>query len=276
MSRGDVAISRPARLVLRVYFVVFLLVLYLPTALLVLFSFNDSNTLSFPIVGLTTHWYSDAVNNPDIVDSVRNSFQIAVGVGIVATVIGLLASYALARSNIRMKGAISALLLVPLVVPTIALAIALLILVKKANLPLLHPGLLALGIGHVVLALPYTVLLILPRISNIDRRLEEAAHDLGASGAQTFRRIILPLIVPSLMAAFLIAFITSIDEVVLASFLLGAEQTYPAYLFAGLRHPDTAAALIPVASAMILLSFLTAFGAEVLRRRGERRLGAAA
>jgi spermidine/putrescine transport system permease protein len=273
VSRGDVAISRPARLALRAYFVVFLLVLYLPTALLVLFSFNDSNTLSFPIVGLTTHWYHDAINNPDIVDSVRNSFQIAVVVGIVATIIGLLASYALARSNIRMKGAVSALLLVPLVVPTIALAIALLILVKKADLPLLHPGLFALGIGHVVLALPYTVLLILPRISNIDRRLEEAAHDLGASGAQTFRRIILPLIVPSLMAAFLIAFITSIDEVVLASFLLGDQQTYPAYLFAGLRHPDTAATLIPVASAMILLSFLTAFGAEVLRRRGERRLG---
>jgi len=277
VSRGDVTISAPARAILRVYFVAFLLVLYMPTALLVLFSFNDSNNISFPIVGLTTHWYADALNNPDITNSVANSFLLALVVGAVSTVLGLLASYALARRNIRFKAGISALILVPLVVPTVALGVALLILFNKGPVPTplgIYPAVL---IGHVVLALPYTVLLILPRIAGIDKRLEEAAQDLGASGLQTFTRIILPLIVPSLMAAFLISFIVSIDEVVIASFLLSNDQlTYPVYLYAGLRHPDTAASLIPVASAMILLSFVIAFLAEVLRRRGERRLGVTA
>ena len=272
-SRGDVAVSRSLRAALRVYFLVFLVVLYLPTALLVIFSFNDSTTASFPLVGFTTRFYSQALDNKDIVNSVENSFLVAALVGVGATILGLCASYVLARRKVRFKGAISALLLVPLVVPTVALGVALLILFQKGPVPV-PLGLTAVFIGHVVLAIPYTVLLILPRISAIDRRLEEAAQDLGASGGQTFRRVIFPLIVPSLLAAFLIAFIVSVDEVVIASFVLANGQlTYPVYLFAGLRQPDRVATLIPVASGMILLSFLIAFLAEVTRRRGERRLG---
>ncbi len=190
-SRGDVAVSRTLRLALRVYFVAFLVVLYLPTALLVVFSFNNSITQTFPLAGFTTRFYRSAFNNPDIVSAVENSLKVATAVGVVATLLGLAASYALARRSIRMKAAISALILVPLVVPTIALGIAILLLLKQGPLPI-PLGLGAVGIGHVVLALPYTVLLILPRISAIDRRLEEAAHDLGASGPQTFRLIILP------------------------------------------------------------------------------------
>jgi spermidine/putrescine transport system permease protein len=272
---GDVAVSRPLRVALRVYFFVFLVVLYLPTALLVIFSFNDSTTASFPLEGFTTRFYRAAWNNPDIVDSVKNSLMVAIVVGLLATTLGLCASYVLARRKVVFKGAISALLLVPLVVPTVALGIALLILYNQSWFPL-ELGLGAVVVGHVVLALPYTILLILPRIGAIDTRLEEAAQDLGASATQTFRRVILPLTVPSLLAAFLISFITSVDEVVVAVFLLAKGQlTYPVYLYAGLRQPDRVATLIPVASVMILLSFLIAFLAEVLRRRGERRLGLA-
>ena len=272
---GDVAVSRPLRVALRGYFTVFLLVLYLPTALLVLFSFNDKTTATFPLRGFPTfRFYERAWSNPDITGSVRNSFEVATFVGIFATILGLGASYVLARRKVVLKGPISALLLVPLVVPTVALGIALLILFNQWFPSLL--GLKAVFVGHVVLALPYTILLILPRIGSIDRRLEEAAQDLGASAGQTFRRVILPLAVPSLLAAFLISFIISVDEVVVANFLLGQGQlTYPVYLFAGLRQPDRVADLIPVASAMILLSFLIAFLAETLRRRGERRLGLA-
>ena len=272
-SRGDVALSRPMRVALRVYFVVFLVVLYLPTTLLVIFSFNDSNTASFPLTGFTTRFYSAAFHDDTIVGSVETSLKIAVVVGVIATALGLSASYALARRKIVLKGPIAALLLVPLVVPTVAFGIAMLILFKQPWSPV-SLGLTAVIIGHVVLAIPYTILLILPRIGSIDLRLEEAAQDLGASGAQTFRRVIFPLITPSLLAAFLISFITSVDEVVVANFLLSNGQlTYPVYLFAGLRQPDRVAVLIPVASVMIVLSFLIAFIAEMMRRRGERRLG---
>ena len=127
-------------------------------------------------------------------------------------------------------------------------------------------------IGHVIIALPFCVLLIMPRIASIDRRLEEAAYDLGASGLTTFRRVILPLIVPAILS-LLIAFVVSIDEVVVASFLTSDSVTYPIYLYSGLKFPEKTQTLIPIATVMIALSFPLAFAAEGLRRVGERRVG---
>jgi spermidine/putrescine transport system permease protein len=160
---------------------------------------------------------------------------------------------------------------VPLVVPTVVLGVALLLLFQKGVIPI-GLGLASVMIGHVVIALPFAVLILLPRIASIDRRLEEAAYDLGASGIQMFRRVMLPLIVPSIMSAFLISFVFSIDEVVIASFIAGDQPTYPVYLYSGLKFPEKTQTLIPVATVMIVLSFALAIMAEVIRRRGDRKL----
>jgi spermidine/putrescine transport system permease protein len=164
---------------------------------------------------------------------------------------------------VRGKSVISALILVPLVVPTVVLGVALLLLFQKGVIPI-GLGLASVMIGHVVIALPFAVLILLPRIASIDRRLEEAAYDLGASGIQMFRRVMLPLIVPSIMSAFLISFVFSIDEVVIASFIAGDQPTYPVYLYSGLKFPEKTQTLIPVATVMIVLSFALAIMAEVI------------
>ena len=119
---------------------------------------------------------------------------------------------------------------------------------------------------------PFAVLILLPRISSIDKRLEEAAYDLGASGWQMFLRVMLPLILPSILSAYLIAFVFSIDEVVIASFIAGDQPTYPVYLYSGLKFPEKTQTLIPVATIMIVVSFVLAFAAEFIRRRGDRAL----
>jgi spermidine/putrescine transport system permease protein len=198
---------------------------------------------------------------------------------VVATIIGVLVSYALARRRFRGKPVVSALVLLPLVVPTVVLGIALLILFRPQNPPIdflaVPLGLWAVLIGHVVFALPFCILLLLPRIASIDRRIEEAAFDLGASWFTTFRRIVLPLITPALISSLLIAFVISIDEVVIASFLVQDQVTYPVYLYSGLRISGQTSVLMPIATVMIVASFLLVIAAEVIRRVGERRLGIA-
>jgi spermidine/putrescine transport system permease protein len=269
---GNVALSRNGRRALTVFFVAFLIFLYVPTALLIIFSFNDSTVAAFPLAGLTTKWYHQAFGSSEIRTALLNSLKVATACGLIATTLGVMVSYPLARRKIWFRSGISALLLLPLVVPTVVLGVALLILFQRGfvHVPL---GLGAVLIAHVIIAIPFCVLLILPRLASIDKRLEEAAFDLGAGGFTTFRRIVLPLIIPAILSAFLIAFVVSIDEVVVASFLVSDSVTYPIYLYSGLKFPEKTQTLIPVATVMILLSFLLAFLAEGLRRVGERRVG---
>ena len=270
-SSTFVVISPWGKRLLAAFFVVFLFVLYMPTVLLIIFSFNDGTVAAFPLEGLTTKYYGLAFHSDEIRKALGASVWVGLGAAFFATIIALMASYPLARRNVRGKAFISALMLVPLVVPTVVLGVALLILFQRG------PGQIGLGLtrimlAHIVIAMPFAVLILLPRIASIDRRLEEAAYDLGASGVQTFRRVMLPLIVPSIISAFLISFVFSIDEVVIASFLASDQVTYPVYLYSGLKFPEKTQTLIPVATVMIVISFALAFGAEAIRRYGDRRL----
>ncbi|MCX6392806.1 MAG: ABC transporter permease [Actinobacteria bacterium] len=266
-----VVISPTGKVLLTAFFALFLVVLYLPTVLLIVFSFNAGTVAAFPLEGLTTKWYGLALHSESIRQALWASVRVATLSAAIATLIALMASYPLARRHVRGKAVISALMLVPLVVPTVVLGVALLILFQKGVIPI-GLGLISVMIGHVVIALPFAVLILLPRIASIDKRLEEAAYDLGASGLQMFRRVMLPLIVPSILSAFLISFVFSIDEVVIASFIAGDQPTYPVYLYSGLKFPEKTQTLIPVATIMIVLSFLLAIAAEVIRRRGDRKL----
>jgi spermidine/putrescine transport system permease protein len=278
VKRGttDVALSRNGKRLLGLFFALFIVFLYLPTVLLLLFSFNNSTVIAFPITDLTTAFYEAAWQDDEIRKSLIASLKVAGGTAVVATVLAVLISYALARRSVRFKSGISAIVLLPLVVPTVVLGVSLLVLFRPQNPVIAVPlGLWAVLLGHVVLALPFCVLLLLPRIARIDRRLEEAAFDLGASGPTTFRRIILPLITPALIASLLVAFVISIDEVVIASFLVQDQATYPVYLYSGLRLGGRISLLMPVATVMIVLSFLLVLAAELIRRHGERRVGLA-
>jgi spermidine/putrescine transport system permease protein len=270
----DVFMSRTGRRVLLVFFGLFLVFLYLPSLLLAIFSFNESTIVAFPITGLTTSWYKAAWENQEVHKAIYASLKVGAGTAVIATLIGILVSYALARKTMRFKAGVSAVILLPLVVPTVVFGVALLVLFRPSNPVIPVPlGLWAVLIGHIVIALPFCVLLLLPRIASIDRRLEEAAQDLGASGFTTFRRIILPLITPAVLASLIVAFVISIDEVVIASFVVAQQPTYPVYLYSGLRLGGQVSLLMPVATVMLLLSFVLVFLAEVIRRVGERRLG---
>jgi spermidine/putrescine transport system permease protein len=267
----DVALSRTGAWVLRAFFVLVVAFLYAPIVILVIFSFNDSQLPSFPLSGFTLHWYRQFLSNADLRAALETSAIIAAISSIGAVLLGILASIALVRRRFRAKAPVSAMLLSPLVIPYVVFGISLLLFFHAAGIP---RSILTVVIGHVVISLPYTILVLMPRLQQIDVSLEEAAYDLGASRLRTFRSITLPLLLPAVLSAFLIAFTTSFDEYAVASFVVGTRVTFPIYLYSALRFPNQLPQVIAVAVVVITISLVVVVAAEGGRRFAERRLGA--
>jgi spermidine/putrescine transport system permease protein len=157
------------------------------------------------------------------------------------------------------------------VIPYLVFGISLLLLFHQLGVP---RSLLTVVIGHIVISLPYTILVLVPRLDQIDASLEEAAFDLGASRLRAFRSITLPLILPAVVSAFLIAFTTSFDEYAVASFVVGTRVTFPIYLYSALRFPNQLPQVIAVAVVVLVVSLTVVIAAEVGRRVAERRFAA--
>jgi spermidine/putrescine transport system permease protein len=268
----DIAVSRNGRRVLTFWFGVLVLFLYAPLGLLLLFSFNDNNLPIFPLKGFTTSAYEQFLANAELRASVVTSAKVAALSSLIAVFLGLLAAIVFVRRHVFGKSVASALLLSPLVVPYIALAIGLLVFFSQApeTFPL---GMRTVVMGHVVVSIPYTILILVPRFERLDVRIEEAARDLGAGAFQTFRLITLPLILPALVSAFIVAFVLSFDEIIIASFVAGTVTTFPLYLFSQLRFPTLLPQVIAVACVVMAASAVILVATEIGRRVLERRLG---
>jgi spermidine/putrescine transport system permease protein len=267
---ADIATSPNGGRALKVWFGVLVLFLYAPLLLLLMFSFNDNNLPVFPLRGFSTEAYSQFAANPELKTSIVTSVKVAALSSIGAVILGVLASIVLVRRDFFGRGGVSALLLSPLVVPYIALAIGLLVFFNETSLPL---GIQSIAMGHIVVSIPYAILVLVPRLERLDARLEEAARDLGAGAMQTFRLITLPLLLPALVSAYLVAFVLSFDEIVIAYFVNGQVTTFPLYLFSALRFPALLPQIMAVACVVMAASALILIAAEIARRVLERRLG---
>ena len=267
----DATLSKNGRRLLRGYFGLAIVFLYAPIAILLVFSFNNSALPAFPLSGFTLNWYHEFVSNGDLRAALETSAVVALLSSVGAVLLGTLASFALARRRFRGKPLVSALLLSPLVIPLVVFGISLLLLFHTLGIP---RSVATVVIGHVVISLPYTILVLVPRLQQVDVALEEAASDLGAGPLATFRTVTLPLVAPAVVSAFLIAFTTSFDEYAVASFVVGTRETFPIYLYAALRFPSQLPQVIAVAVVVLTASLLVVVGAELGRRRAERRLGA--
>ena len=267
----DVALSKTGAWAMRVFFALVVVFLYAPIVILLIFSFNNAEVPSFPLTGFTFHWYREFLANTDLRGALETSAIIAALSSVGAVVLGVLASIALVRRRFRAKSAVSALLLSPLVIPYVVFGISLLLLFHTLGM---NRSILTVVIGHIVICIPYTILVVMPRLQQIDVSLEEAAYDLGASRFRTFRSITLPLILPAIVSAFLIAFTTSFDEYAVASFVVGTRVTFPIYLYSALRFPSQLPQVIAVAVVVIAVSLFVVLAAELGRRLAERRFAA--
>ncbi|HLB39290.1 MAG TPA: ABC transporter permease [Actinomycetota bacterium] len=273
----ELAASKWALWAMRILFVLLVVLLYVPIALLALFSFNAGDP-SFPLEELTLNWYRRIVSNPLLVTALRRSAVVASISSLLAVALGVLVSFALVRRRFRGKPVVSAVVFSPLVIPYVVFGISLLVLFTAFDRFLTSTSGLFIGlglhsvvIGHVVVSLPFTVLTIMPLLERLSTDYEEAARDLGASAGQTFRRVTAPLLFPALVSAFLIAFTLSFDEYAIASFLSGTTPTWPVYLFAQLRVPSQLPQLLAVSSIILVASIGLVVGAEFARRGSQRK-----
>ena len=267
----DVALSKNGARLLKIFFFLVVVFLYAPIAILLVFSFNSSALPTFPLSGFTLHWYHQFLTNPDLRGALETSTIVAAVSSVCAVILGVLASIVLVRRRFFAKPAVSALLLSPLVIPYVVFGVSLLLLFHRLGIP---RSILTVVIGHVVISLPYTILVLVPRLEQIDASLEEAAYDLSAGPLRTFQLITLPLILPAVVSALLIAFTTSFDEYAVASFVVGTRTTFPIFLYSALRFPSQLPQVIAVAVVVIVISLVVVVAAEIGRRVVERRLDA--
>ncbi len=261
---------RLGRAALSAYFWAFIVFLFVPLVALLVFAFNRSPTPTLPITSFSTRWFHLAFADTELTGALVRSIEIGAATGLFATALGIMASLGLTAKRLRLRALVVSVLLLPLVVPYISLAVGLLILLNSMGVQL---SLWAVFLGHVVVAMPFAILVVLPRLRSLDPAMIEAARDLGSSEMTAFNLVTLPLLIPSLVSSFLICFVTSFDEFAIASFLApSGRPTYPVFLYAGSRTPGLLPELIAVGSIIIAGSLLIVVLAEAGRRWAERRL----
>lgn len=250
---------------LGVYVIAYLVFLYLPVLLIPLFSFNNSVQAAFPLQGFTLQWYATLYGNSVLSGALVNSLVIATIAATGATLCGITVSYMDLYGRSPLAAVISAIARLPILIPGVIVGISLLILI---NLIGLGPSRIAIVLGHILVALPTTVVIMRSRFAAIPKTIREAALDLGASDWTTFRRVMLPLSLPAIVSAFMLAFLISFDEFIVVFFLAGTEPTLPLYIWSQLRFPKSLPTVMALGTSILAVSFVIAAIAEILRHRG--------
>ena len=206
---------------LSVYTLLCYLFLYLPIFVLAAFSFNASR-FSVEWEGFTLSWYVKLIQDPLVLDALKNSVIVSIISMVVSTIIGTLTAYGLYRYRFRGKGVFDGILFLPIVTPEIIVGISLLIFFVLIQFPL---GITSIIIAHVAFNIPFVMLVVRARLQGMDRSLEEAAMDLGADEWTTFFKITIPQLMPGILAGALLAFTLSFNDFVITFFVAGVGST---------------------------------------------------
>ena len=240
--------------------------LYVPLAVVVLFSFNDS-MLNAEWVGFTTRWYARLLHDDDMLHAAANSLLIALVSSSVATVLGAMAGLAMHRYRTRW---LPFLVLTPLAMPEILLGVSLLLFFRQVlDLTL---GLFSILVAHITFSIGFVAIVVRVCVAGLDESIFEAARDLGATPWSTFRRITLPLIMPALVAGFLMAFTLSIDDFVITFFVAGVGvNTLPLQIYSMIKVAVTpevnAVSTLLMALTLTLILIASRFAPDVLKGR---------
>lgn len=255
-------------LLLNAYVYAVLIFILLPILIILPMSVSESNYLAFPPEGFTLRWFEQYFGDRRWMEATWFSIRIATLTAIATAVIGTMATYALVRGAGRMGTLFQALLIGPIVVPHIALAVALYLFFQNTGL---SGTTLGYVMAHSLIAMPFTVFTVAAALSSIDPALEDAAMSCGASRFTAFRLITLPMILPNVVSGGLFAFIISFDEPVIAFFLAGIrDKTLPRMMFDDIEQNLTP--VIPaIAVLLTLLSIAVLIGAGMLKRMADRR-----
>jgi len=246
---------------LRIVTVAVLAFLYVPIGIIVLYSFNDSRTQSWPIQGFTLKWWELAFGNKAARDALILSIEAGIGATLVALVLGSLAAFAVHRFRFFGREVISFALLLPLALPGIVTGIALSASIDALDLRF---GLLTIIIGHATFCVVIIFNNVVARLRRTSGSLEEASMDLGADTLQTFRRVTLPALGTAILAGALLAFALSFDEIIVTNFTAGTEQTLPIWILSNIKLPNQRPIVNVVAVVVVVLSVIPVYLAQKL------------
>lgn len=245
----------------RFYLGLIFVLMYLPIAVVIVFSFNESK---FPVrfTGFSLKWYQELFSDSAMIEALGNSLFLGVLSCFVSAVIGTLGAVGLSRIHWKTKGILEYISILPLMIPEIILGMVLMAFFYMMNLPF---GMLTLLIGHTVFCVPYILMEVKARLAGMDPSLEEAARDLGAGPFRAFWDIILPLIMPAVMSGSLLAFAMSMDDVVISIFINGPRlSTLPIKVYTQIKTGVTpevnALCTIMLAVTLLILLIYTAIG----------------
>lgn len=214
------------------YLALVLLVTYLPIAVVVVFSFNDAK-LPVAWTGFSWRWYEALLRDGALMEALRNSLILGAAASAFAAVIGTLGAVGLARAHYKSKGMMAYLSTIPIMLPEIILGMVFLAFFSLLRLPF---GWTTLILAHTSFCIPYVFLMVKARLVGVDKSIEEAARDLGASPARTFSDITLPLILPAVLSGCILSFAMSFDDVVISIFVSSPTvTTLPIKVYTQLR-----------------------------------------
>jgi spermidine/putrescine transport system permease protein len=260
-----VARRRWTRFILPTYTWAMILYLMAPIGVMILFGFNNTKgKLNVRWQGFTLTWYRDLFKIPDLTGALRNSLTIALLSTLIATVLGTMIGLALGRSKFRGRGLTDLVLFANIAAPELVLGSALLGLLITLQIA---RGYSTILVAHVMFNIAFVAVTVRARMAGFDFTLEEAAQDLGANPWATFRKVTLPLIFPGILAGALLAFVLSIDDYIITSFVAGQTLTFPLWVYGATRI-----GVPPQVNVMGTLIFLAGVGlavgnAIVARRR---------
>jgi spermidine/putrescine transport system permease protein len=257
---------------LKVLMAAFLVWTFAPIAIVVLFSFNSGKSLQ-NFDGFSTQWYSDFFGDEELRQSLFTSLEIALVTMIVATLLGSLLAYGLVRSRNRLSPVTNVVMLIPLVVPEIVAGVTALLLFTQLGIRLSVETII---VAHITFSISYVTVIVRGRLVALNREVEEAAMDLGATRIQTLRLVVLPGVWPAILAAGLLTFALSFDDFVLSFFTTGeSPQPLPVRIWSAIRFGVTPT-INAIGTLMLFVSLSTIALAlalpRLLGRRGQNVL----
>jgi spermidine/putrescine transport system permease protein len=230
-------------------------------------AFNPKQFGIFPMEGFSFRWFIRLAQNDSIIEAFKNSLVLGASTAVVSTAVGVLAALAFVRYEFPAKNTINTMLLSPIMIPEVVLGVSLLLFLRWLNQPKSFALLL---MGHVVLTLPYVLLIVQARLVGVKREYEEAAKVLGASPLQTFKEVTLPLLFPAIAAGMLFAFTISFDDITATLFWATAtNQTVPVKIFGMLRN-SISPEINALGAVMIVFTIATPLVAGWVIRRFSR------
>ena len=255
-----------SRNALRIYGVFAFAYIFLPVAYVTVFSFNDGGKSNIVWRGFTLDNWTHPCGSADVCSAVGNSLRIGLISTLLSTVFGTMIAFALTRHRFRGRTGTNLLIFLPMATPEVVLAASLLTLFLNFGIPL---GFVTIVIAHVMFSISFVVVAVKARIASLDPRLEEAAMDLYASEAQTFRRVTLPLVAPGIGGAALLAFSLSFDDYIITNFNSGDVNTFPKFVYVAAQRGIPAQAYV-IGAAMFFIALIIVAVSEVTRRRRVR------